>query len=220
MVKLVAEEPVHTEKIGLTPATEVATIEVAQAPKETNWWPAVPSTWQLSKSKPVGLRVKGETPALVYKTTAPNRQFNQYGDFELTLDVQFENGKGAAWIVRAQDERNYYLFELTTLQSQRGPKRLVFYLCRHGVCEEKEQRQVVHPLEDRTKSYTLTLRATGGHFEHFITNQNGEQKALCAAIDDGTFPYGGVGLRTINGLEMFVDQFTITPLKPERGPVR
>lgn len=200
--------------VKLLPATEVASLQLTQPLNPKDWYPGVPPLWRLSVNMPMGIYVAGDTPALVYKTTEPNRTINQYGDFDLVLGVQLRNGKGAAWIVRAQDEHNYYLFELTTGKSTRGLKQLVFYLCRNGNCEEKQAQSVVHALEDQNRSYTLRLRATGGHFQHYIVTPGGLEKELCAAFDDKTYLFGGIGLRAYNGLEMFVDQLSIIPQNP------
>jgi hypothetical protein len=206
----------YQERVDLPPSTELAAIEVAQPPEAKEWKPTVPAEWAFSISKPMGMIIKGDTPALLYKTTAPNRTINQYGDFELTLSVKFSNGKGAAWIVRAQDPRNYYLFELTTAASTLGRKRLVFYVCRDGKLEKILEHPVPHVLEEPNRSYTIKLRAVGERFQHYIVTPAGAVRELCAPIDDNdkTFAFGGIGLRAINGLVMSIEQFTIEPQKP------
>lgn len=201
-------------KVALLPITEQTAIEVAQPPNAKEWAPAVPAEWTFSTVRPMGLLVKGDTPVLVYKTTERNRAFNQYGDFDLTLRMKFANGKGAAWIVRAQDLDNYYLFEVTTAASANGLKRLVFYVCEKGVLKEVLKHPLEVNLEDPNRSYTIKLHAVGGRFEHSVVTESGAVRELCAPITDKTFAFGGIGLRAVNGLEMSIEQLTIEPLNP------
>src|SRR5262249_55714216 len=99
------------EVIQLTSILETAEFSESFKAEIKNWTPASPRPgWSLEPGPPPGLRVIGDAPALVNNTSIPNQPFNQYGDFTLVLTVKFVNGKGASWIVRAQDEKNYYLF--------------------------------------------------------------------------------------------------------------
>ena len=156
-----------------------------------------------------GLRITGEAVALVNNTTIPNQPFNQYGDFLLLLNVKFVNGKGASWVVRAQDDENFYLFELATSQSKSREKAWNFYICRDGNCELKDSQPCMAEIEKPESYIRISLEAKGNSFALKIPSQG--DKGIGPTFTDDTFRYGGIGLRAINGLEMFVTEFFIKP---------
>jgi hypothetical protein len=197
----------------LIPIAEDEEIDAAADPSIVNWIPALPSGWKFETGNPRGLRVTGESVALVNNTSKLNRRFNIYRDFTLVLNLIMTDGKGAAWVVRAQDDRNYYLFELTTSKSQRGEKYLSFYVCREGRCELRDGYPVVADIEKPGEPLTITLEATGDRFRHFIETGALRKTPLVKDFRDGTFSLGGVGLRSINGLKMFVNQYLVIPQK-------
>ena len=66
-----------------------------------------PSTWQ---AKPGNLKVQGKGFGLIKDA--------DYKDFRMDFDISFTNGKGAVWVLRAQDENTYYLFQMTGPNAQ------------------------------------------------------------------------------------------------------
>ena len=178
-----------------------------------HWAPQLPPEWKPeTRLGRKGLYVSGDTVALYKDTSRPNRAFNIYSDFTLILNVSFKNGRGAAWIVRALDKRNYYLFELATSQSQRSEPSLNFYVCQDGECELKRSDQIVINIEKPDDSFRIHLHAKGNTFSHEIevlSDPKEKPRPLGSVFTNNTFPRGGIGLRAINGLEMFVDGFVI-----------
>jgi tetratricopeptide (TPR) repeat protein len=73
----------------------------------TGW--AVPSGWGVGTHS---LSVGGEGVAFPTQTA-----FLNYGDFLLSSDVRMLNGQAISFAVRAADERNYFLIQLTGSQS-------------------------------------------------------------------------------------------------------
>lgn len=161
-----------------------------------------------------GIYVSGDRPVL-FKGATEKRPFNFYRDFDLTFDLRFANGKGAAWILRAKDPGNYYLVELATRQSVAGRKVINFYLCRDGKCELKDSNVVVENLERGDDSYTIRVEARGPKLTHFITvasaPKSGGPQPL-ATFEDDTFRIGGVGFRGINGTETLLQTFFVQPV--------
>jgi len=174
-------------------------------------WAPTPTGWKLEKG---GIRVSGEQVVL-FKDAAEKRPFNVYRDFTLDLDVRFSNAKGAAWIIRAKDLKNYYLFELATSKSESGRKVFNFYICRDGKLELKDSRRVVEEIEKPNDSLHITVEARGDQFSHKImvgSVPKPEPQPLGTFTDD-TFSYGGIGFQAINGIEMLIQNLVIIPEK-------
>jgi hypothetical protein len=174
-------------------------------------WAPTPTEWKVERG---GIIVRGEAVVL-FKDAAEKRPFNVYRDFTLDLDLRFTNGKGAAWIIRARDLKNYYLFELTTSRSNQRQKLLNFYICRDGKLELKDSRKVVEEVEKPNDTFHLTIEARGNQFSHKIrigSAPRSEPEPLGAFTDD-TFSYGGIGFQAINGIEMLMQSLVIIPEK-------
>ena len=146
---------------------------------------------------------------MVNNTSIPNQLFNQNGDFLLMLTVKFVNGKGASWVVRAQDDKNYYLFELATSQSNSREKAWNLYICRDGNCELKYSQPCMADIEKPESHIRISLEAKGNSFALKIPSEG--YRGMGPTFTDDTFRYGGIGLRAIKGLEMFVTEFFIKP---------
>ncbi|HZS06302.1 MAG TPA: PEGA domain-containing protein [Blastocatellia bacterium] len=199
-------KPVET--IELTPIAESSEATDAFNQGLAKWSPT-PAGWKIEKGS---LRVGGSAVAL-FKDATESRPSNVYRDFTWDFDVSFGNGKGAAWIVRAKDTQNYYLFELTTSKSSQQRKLLNFYVCRNGRLELKDSRNVIEPIEKPGDSFHITVKATGNQFAHTISvasSPSPEAQPL-GTFTDSTFSYGGIGFQAVNGMEMIVRSFVVIP---------
>jgi PEGA domain len=204
---LADRHPVET--IELIPVAESGEVSENFTTGITKW--IVPANWKLDQR---GLHISGNQPGL-FKGTAEKRNHNTYRDFDLDFDVRFTNGRGAAWVARAKDKDNYYLFELTTARG--GAKRLFnFYLCQNGQCNLKDSQKVVEVLEKPDDSYHIKLEARGARFAHKIrvlsTPRSDDPQPL-GTFQDDTFSHGGIGFRTVNGAEMLLQNLVIIPVK-------
>src|SRR5262249_16390206 len=139
------------------------TAEFAEGFKEEikNWTVTWPQGWKLEVGPPPGLLVTGGLAAFVNNTSIPNQPFNQYADFTLYLTVKFVNGKGASWVVRAQDEKNYYLIELATSQDKNQGRAWNFYVCRNGNCMPKDSQPCLADIEKPESNIRISLKAEG-----------------------------------------------------------
>jgi len=215
LLNLTLERREQEEEVKLELLTADPEEDITFDQKIKYWWPNLPQGWSFATEKPLGLKVTGDEVALLNTTTKPHRQFNLYRNFTLVLNVSFTNSKGAAWVVRAQDTQNHYLFELTTSNCTGQGNCLNFYVCRNGVCERHgPSSPVFAKIEKPGASFRIYLDVIGNRFSHRIvdtTDPKAEPDNLGRVFEDDTFSWGGVGLRAINGLEMFVGQFTIKP---------
>lgn len=187
--------------------------------QELSKWSPAPKTWKVEKGS---LRLSGDAVAL-FKDATETRPSNVYRDFRWDFDVSFGNGKGAAWIVRAKDRQNYYLFELITSKSGQPRRALNFYLCRNGKLELKDSRDVVEKIEKPNDSFHITVIATGNQFAHTISiaSNPGTEAQPLGTFTDNTFAYGGIGFQAVNGIEMIVRSFVVIPhQKPGLGNAR
>jgi hypothetical protein len=202
------------EALELTPIAESneATDNFRQG--ITRWWPT-PNAWKADKGT---LRISGEKAAL-FRDATETRPFNVYRDFTWYFDVSFANGKGAAWIVRARDAQNYYLFELTTTKSSQRRRSLNFYLCRNGKLELKDSRDVVENLEKSSDSFLISVKAVGNQISHTISiaSNPGLGEQPLGTFTDNSFSYGGIGFQAVNDVEMILRSFVVIPAqKPAR----
>jgi len=170
-----------------------------------------PSGWKPQTAPPLGILVKGDELSLAYNTSKPNRRFNFYSDFILTMSLKPINGKGVSWVVRAKDGHNYYLFELTTPLSSSGAKGINFYVFREGEIVRKESHPLLANIENLEIPIRLQMEAKGDRLSFRILGQG--DRGNGPTIVDDTFRRGGIGLRAVNGIEMFVSEVLIQPLK-------
>jgi hypothetical protein len=198
-----------TEVVKLTSILETAEFTEYFKEEVRNWTKTWPPGWTLAAGPERGLRLSGDAAAFVNKTSIPNVPFNQYGDFLLVLNVKLVNGKGASWVVRARDERNYYLIELATSKSRGREKAWNFYVCRDGKTELKDSQPVLADIEKPDAFFRIALEARGRNFTLKIMNLG--DKGLGPTFSDDRFPYGGIGFQAIDGLEMFVTEIFIQP---------
>ncbi|MFN0086412.1 MAG: TIR domain-containing protein [Blastocatellia bacterium] len=154
-----------------------------------------------------GRRIAGDKAGL-FKTATRN-QFCIYRDFTLNFTVRFMNGKGVAWIIRARDFDNYYLFELRTSGNDTGKKEFNFYIREGGRLTLVESQPVTADIDQDVYSFFITTEAIGSQFTHSI-NVGGESRPL-GIFKDERFSQGGVGFSPMNGMDVLVQHFLVTP---------
>lgn len=201
-----------TTDVELTPVAESSEAAIDDVNPRLNWTPD-PAGWGFEKK---GIVVRGSN-LLLFKSANEKRQFNYYRDFTLHLGFSFENGKGAAWIVRAKDFKNYYLFELTTSKGAGGRKMFNVYICKDGNLEFVKGTNVVDDIDNPKAFIRIVLQARGTRFIHNIevsTDARPELRPLGDFTDDkNTFPIGGIGLQGLKGAETVIHQFDVIPAK-------
>lgn len=200
------------------PITLVSIVEDSEGNSEfsqrkKDWFPAQPAEWTLKND--VGVEVRGNNLALLKSVKRPNRDFGIYGDFTLFFHLRLLNGKGAAWVVRARDQKNYYLFELTTAKSKRGERRLVFSRVVDGKLEELDASVIPPDIERANEQFRIQLAGEGSKFWACIevnTPNGAKTMSLGKTFTDYTFDKGGIGLRSSNDAEFFIfEQFLVIP---------
>jgi len=141
-----------------------------------------------------------------------------YREFYMNFDLKLVNGGGAAWAVRAKDPNDYYLFYLSGNDGL-YPGRFLTYVVKDGKFDPSK------PVDSNT--VPVNLKAGEEFAIHVEGSQNvitqtitpastGETINLGAFKDPAnTFPYGGVGFRTVGKERFSVDDLFVGPSKPK-----
>jgi hypothetical protein len=164
-----------------------------------------PSSWQVTRSV---LAIRGSEAGLQVGLVKDKN----YTDFKMTLDIRFTNSKGAVWIVRARDKRNFYLFQLYGPKGA-NPKFFRSYIARNGQMTMLTSAVVYQDLTRPNDSYKITIEAKGPTIRHFIqlnSDATGGSQPF-STLQDSTFLYGTVGLGSYEGEEFVVSFVTVLP---------
>lgn len=194
------------ERVNLTPIPSSAEGDWEPSMGPRKWTPAS-SGWKFETS---GALVRGDK--LVLFDTESSRDFNTYRDFKLEFDIVFTNGKGAAWVARAKDPGNYYLFEISGPRS--GRPMFNFYVCQNGQLEWKDSRPMVEKIDQIGDSFHIIFEARGDRFETRMTIAGAPtvNPHLVGIFQDDSFSYGGVGFRGKDQSESLLQTFFVIPL--------
>ncbi|MCI0660504.1 MAG: hypothetical protein L0220_05465 [Acidobacteria bacterium] len=173
-----------------------------------------PSTWKVvSDDRNSKLEVSGDNLGTLRDKT--------YGDFVANFTIWLENGQGATWAVRVdQQGRNYYLFHLA------GPKstthhanRFYTYLVKDGG-EPVEVSTPIPVLVDLAQpgSFTITITVRGNNVRHNIVGNHKVEESDLASWTDTTrtkdqFLYGSFGFRCLSSEIFRVDDLYFEPAK-------
>ncbi|MCI0659503.1 MAG: PEGA domain-containing protein, partial [Acidobacteria bacterium] len=196
-----------TERVSLIPIPNSAEGDWQPSLGPRKWFPQ-PSGWKFDAS---GALIRGDK--LAFFDTESSRDFNTYRDFKLEFDVVFTNGKGVAWVARARDINNYYLFEISGPRS--GRPVFNFYVCQDGRLELKDSRPIVEKLDSPGDSFHITFEARGGRFDTRMTiaSAPSSQPHRIGISQDDSFSYGGIGFRGKDQSEALLQTFFVIPLR-------
>jgi hypothetical protein len=172
-------------------------------------WDA-PPPWQVIQGK---MAVKGIDPGLIRE--------RRYDDFRMVFDISFINGKGAAWIVRARDRQNYYLFQLTGPKSA-SPNFFRGYHYQNGQFKLLDYVKVVENLSIPGDSFTITVEADGPTIKHFIRLKSDPAAGskLMHTLTDKSLTYGTVGFQAKDDEEFYAYTMIVMPGKPKPPATR
>ncbi|MEW6736285.1 MAG: PEGA domain-containing protein, partial [Acidobacteriota bacterium] len=170
-----------------------------------NLWNA-PSTWRAEGGL---LHVQGEKGIGLPKD-------RYYYDLVIVFGLRLLDDRGAAWVVRAQDEKNFYLFYLNGKNGP-NPNKFLTYICRDGVIDLDSP--VIPPLPiipylEKGDFYRIRIEVKGNVIKHYITPGNTGEEVWLGVFTDSrnNFPYGSAGFATFTGEDFHIHGFVITPL--------
>ncbi|HVF90980.1 MAG TPA: caspase family protein [Blastocatellia bacterium] len=166
------------------------------------FWSA-PPTWQSNRGR---MLVRGAGLGLL--------QDQIYKDFKMEFDISLANGKGAAWIVRARDQKNYYLFQLSGPKGA-SPNTFRSFICQDGQVKLLKTDRVVEDISRPDEKFHIIVDARGPTIKHSILLKSApksEGAQPLSAMSDGTFSYGSVGFATSGDEEIMVYFVNVTPV--------
>lgn len=174
----------------------------------TQW--DLPKTWQVTKGK---MRVRPTTAAAAGLGLIRDKE---YANFKASFDISFVNGKGAAWVVRARDKQNYYLFHLVG-PSGNGRNTFHSFLVQDGQLKQlKAPEFLALDLSAANASFLISIEATGASIQHFIEISSDPQaggKRPLSVLRDSTFSSGTLGFTSKDGEEFLVYFINVEPTK-------
>ena len=158
---------------------------------------AAPKTWEVKSGR---MSISGPDIGLVRDVI--------YDDFKMEFDVSFTNGKGAAWIVRARDKQNYYMFQLTGPKGS-PPTTFSSYLCQDGQIRRlKPPDYVALNLGIKNDSFHITVEVKGTTIKHSVEVTSDPRvtgpQPISELRDADAISYGGIGFGTKDGEEFLV----------------
>jgi len=201
----------HTISAALLP--EITSTGTSDFFDNLSLWNA-PSTWKIvSDNRSSKLEVSGNNLGALRDKT--------YRDFVANFTIWLENGQGATWAVRVdQQRRNYYLFHLAGPKSTtHTPNRFYTYLIKDGG-EPVEVSTPVPVLVDLAQpgSFTITITVKGYNIKHNIVGNHKVEESDLGIWTDTTrtrdlFLYGSFGFRCLSSEIFSVDDLYFEPAK-------
>ena len=142
---------------------------------------------------------------------------SRYRDFEMRFALRLSGPEGAAWVVRAKDEKNYYLFVLGG-SGGRYANELRTYIVRDGAYDPDVPAStlpVVEPVR-ADETYLIRIRAEGNVTQIWLTpSSTGEEVSIGLFTDvKRTFPLGRVGFAAPFGESFQVNGLSVRPTGP------
>ncbi|MBI4852974.1 MAG: PEGA domain-containing protein [Acidobacteria bacterium] len=138
----------------------------------------------------------------------------RYRDCNVTFGLRLNKGGGAVWVLRAKDEKNYYLFYLGGTIGKFANQFRV-YVCRDGLYNLDLPADPILPLPVALKvgeDYRIRIEIKDNVIQHWITPSNiGEEFSLGLFRDpNNSFPIGGMGFALIEGQDFLINAFDIS----------
>ena len=167
------------------------------------FWNA-PKSWQVSTGR---LKVQGPGVGLIKDTS--------YKDFRMEFDLVFGNGKGAVWVLRAQDENTSYVFQLNGPNGA-SPNSFQTFLCQNGQMKLLKLFRIPENLSAPGEKFHIIIQAQGPEIKHFLqikSNPKATQPQPFSLVTDTTFSNGKIGFGTKDGEEFIVQFVSIIPAK-------
>jgi hypothetical protein len=164
---------------------------------------ALPKSWQVTSGK---MLVRGPEIGLVADRV--------YKDFKLEFDITLLNGKGAVWVIRARDENNYYVFQLSGDKGA-APNSFRSYLCKDGKLQLLNSVAITEDINEPNDSLHIIVEAKGNEIRHFIETASKPREGgiqLLAVLTDASLSHGRIGFSTKDDEEFIVYFFVAEPI--------
>ena len=172
-----------------------------------NWQPGewkTPSNWKIESKR---MQVNNAGFALLQ-----NERYNFYKDFELKTNVRSLDGKSVGFVLRAKDDKNFYLIQLTGAAAGE-PYLLTGYIVKNGKVAETLVSSNIAAYKKtigEQKFFNLNIAAKGNMFTVTLEDVDGGSYVIGIIEDqNNTFPIGAVGIGTKDATRFDVNRFFI-----------
>jgi hypothetical protein len=139
-----------------------------------------------------------------------------FRDCEITFGLKLVDPKGAAWVLHAKNENNYYLFYLTGATSK-YPNQLRAYICSEGKFDfdnfAATPQKIRIPITN-DEYYRIYIKIEGNVIHHWIQPVKTGEKIPIGVFQDEKKIYdiGNVGFAAIDGENFLIHGLSIKPL--------
>lgn len=173
-----------------------------------NWLPnewRLPAGWKIENKR---MQAGGAGIALLQ-----NERFNHYKDFELKTNVRSLDNKAVGFVLRARDDKNYYLIEITG-SAAGEPYFLTGYVVKNGKAAETLVRTNIQAyaktLGDR-KFFNIIISGKGNVFKVTLEDVETGRPYVIGIVEDqnNTFPIGAIGVGVKEASRFDVNLFNI-----------
>jgi hypothetical protein len=170
----------------------------------------LPANWKIENKR---MKVESTEAALPQVALLQNERFNHYKDFELKTNIRSLDNKSVGFVLRAKDDKNYYLIQITG-SAANEPYFLTGYIVKNGKIAEtlvpaniKAYAQSI----GNQKYFNLTISAKGNIFKVTLEDIETGRSFVIGIIEDqnNTFPIGANGIGTKDASRFEVNQFYI-----------
>ena len=166
------------------------------------YWSA-PESWQVEKGK--WMFVTGPGIGWLRERI--------YEDFLVFFPIKLANRKGAVWIIRSQNEDNYYMFQLLGPAGS-PPNTFRTFIRKNGKLEDKSTNSIdVADLSNPDDWIRIRVEVTGNKISHLIEvpSQPSSKPKLIAELEDSNFLCGRIGLGSKDGEEFYTGPIVVVP---------
>jgi hypothetical protein len=141
-----------------------------------------------------------------------NEQYRYYTDFEMYSDVVSDDGKSVGFAVRAVDEKNYYLIQISGANSPE-PFLASGFVVRDGVANSFFSVPIDHFAKTiaKSKSFRVIIKGEKNTFKIFIEDsETGQKLEVGNMIDrDEVFKKGAIGITGRSNANFRVGSFIV-----------
>lgn len=141
-----------------------------------------------------------------------NEQYRYYTDFEMYSDVVSDDGKSVGFAVRAVDEKNYYLIQISGANSPE-PFLASGFVVRDGVANSFFSVPIDHFAKTiaKEKSFRVIIKGEKNTFKIFIEDsETGQKLEVGNMIDrDEVFKKGAIGITGRSNANFRVGSFIV-----------
>lgn len=171
----------------------------------------LPANWKIENKR---MQVNNSGNALPQIALLKNERFNYYKDFELKTNVRSLDNKSVGFVLRAKDDKNYYLIQITG-SAAAEPYYLTGYIVKNGKIAETlvpaNIKAYAQTINDQ-KYFNLAISAKGNIFKVTLEDIETGRSYVIGIIEDqnNTFPIGAIGIGTKDSSRFDVNQFYIS----------